>query len=383
MATKRFVFFLAAIIVIAFSWWFYSLFALSRSNYEANRKLLEFKYLEALKQYSHHAYKNEFSSDSGMQMTLSGKEVNIDTSKVRKYFNTFIPDIRIAFMLTGPQADSLITFPEKPNKIIALRKKFERKEQIWVAEGVTFFTILLLGIIVVIRSSNQSRETERQQRNFLLSITHEFKTPIASIKLYLQTIQKRMLTKEQVSKMIENSLKDIERLNVLSENVLVATKIESKGYQYEFDQINLSELIEAEVDALANAKQGEYFIQSSVEPEIFLEGDRFTLILVVSNLIENACKYSPAGSKVQVNLFRAGDGDIIFQVCDEGIGISEKDKEMVFNKFYRVGNENTRRTKGTGLGLYIVKEVSKKHNASVKILDNKPKGSIFEIRFES
>ncbi len=249
----------------------------------------------------------------------------------------------------------------------------------WIAEGIAFFVILMLGIVYVITSNKKVMATEKQQRNFLLSITHEFKTPIASIKLYLQTMQKRILSKEQIEKMIENSLKDIERLNELSENVLVATKIESSGYQYIFDNINLSEMVSEEVDKYRHTKEGNYIINEHIEPGIMFMGDRFTLMLVVSNLIENACKYSEPNSTVTITLTK--DGTTKLRVFDQGIGISDKEKELVFNKFYRVGNENTRRTKGTGLGLYIVKEVSKKHNAKVKIADNKPKGAIFEIEF--
>jgi signal transduction histidine kinase len=249
----------------------------------------------------------------------------------------------------------------------------------WITEGVTFFIVLLLGIWYVIRSNRQVIATEKQQRNFLLSVTHEFKTPIASIKLYLQTMQKRSLSKEQTEQMITNSLKDIERLNELSENVLVATKIESSGYQYVFDNLNFSELLNEEVEKFTNSKKGNYTIKSEIEPDIILLGDKFTLMLVVSNIIENACKYSEQGSTISIKLFKKDN--VVLQVADQGIGISDAEKEQVFKKFYRVGNENTRRTKGTGLGLYIVKEVSKKHNARIRILDNKPKGSIFEIDF--
>ena len=179
--------------------------------------------------------------------------------------------------------------------------------------------------------------------------------------------------------MIGNSLKDIERLNELSENVLVATKIESSGYRYVFDRFNLSELVEDEVAKFRHVKEGLYHIVDDIEPGVFLLGDKFTLLLVVSNLIENACKYSEPNSMINISLKKAET--TILQVADQGIGISDKEKSLVFKKFFRVGNENTRKTKGTGLGLYIVKEVSKKHHARVRIVNNKPKGSIFEIEF--
>src|SRR5258708_1755959 len=95
MGTNRFIYFFAIIIVVAFSWWFYSLFELSKSNYESDKTLLEVKYREALKQYYHHAYKGDFKSDSGLVLILSGKEANIDTAKVSRYFKTYLQDVPI------------------------------------------------------------------------------------------------------------------------------------------------------------------------------------------------------------------------------------------------------------------------------------------------
>ena len=378
MKANKLIYFLAAFIIIAFSWWFYSLFILSNSNYISDKALMDEKYRQLRADFYHRAFKDEFKTDSGMLYMLSGKEINVDKTKAETYFKKSHPEEPIR-IVNHSKVDSIIEFVNMESRFITLKNRFNRKERMWITEGITFFIVLLLGIWYVIRSNRKVMATEKQQRNFLLSITHEFKTPIASIKLYLQTMQKRALTKEQTDKMIVNSLKDIERLNELSENVLVATKIESSGYQYVFDNLNFSELVMEEVDKFRHSREGNYVIQSEIEPNIIIRGDRFTLMLVVSNLIENACKYSELNSTVKIKLSKKEH--VKLQVADHGIGISEKEKEMVFNKFYRVGNENTRKTKGTGLGLYIVKEVSKKHNARIRIVDNKPKGSIFELEF--
>lgn len=378
MKSNNFVYFLAIFIIIAFSWWFYSLFELSKSNYKSDKSLLEKHYEDLRKDFYHQAFKNEFKGEAGRDFVRWGSSLNISEPKVKEYFAKTYPTDPI-YITNSDNLDSVLKFTNMDANFSELKNKFGRIERMWIAEGITFFVVLMLGIYYVIQSNRKVIATEKQQRNFLLSVTHEFKTPIASIKLYLQTIQKRALSKEQVDKMITNSLKDIERLNELSENVLVATKIESSGYQYIFDNLNLSELIEEEVDKFKHAKQGQYNIESNIAPNIQINGDRFTMLLVVSNLIENACKYSEPQSTVKVSL--SNDGATKLSVADQGIGISDDDKEVVFDKFYRVGNENTRRTKGTGLGLYIVKEVSKKHNAKVRIADNKPKGSIFEIEF--
>lgn len=364
--------------MVAFGWWLYSLFDLSKSSYTSDLALMDQKYENLRKDFYHQAFQNVFKGENGKPYIRWGNELNIDSEKVKSYYLKTYPDEPIR-VTSSNNLDSVLQFVEMENNYANLKTKFNRKERMWIAEGITFSVVLLLGIWYVIMSNKKVIATEKQQRNFLLSVTHEFKTPIASIKLYLQTIQKRALSKEQIEKMITNSLKDIERLNELSENVLVATKIESSGYQYIFDNLNLSDLVNEEVEKFRYSKEGSFVINSQVTPDIIISGDRFTLMLVISNLIENACKYSEVHSTINITLIK---GDTVkLMVADEGIGINDDDKEIVFDKFYRVGNENTRRTKGTGLGLYIVKEVSKKHNAKVKIVDNKPKGSIFEIEF--
>src|SRR5690606_8605051 len=117
-------------------------------------------------------------------------------------------------------------------------------------------------------------------------------------------------------------------------------------------------------------------LRGEIEPNIILHADKFAITNVVNNLIENAIKYSPPCATVDVQLKEREDKKIIFSVADHGQGIPEEEKKNIFNKFYRVGNESTRKTKSTGLGLYIVKTVLQKHNASIKVKDNAPSGSI-------
>ena len=124
----------------------------------------------------------------------------------------------------------------------------------------------------------------------------------------------------------------------------------------------------------------EQLINAEIEPKIEITGDKFALTSVVTNLIENAIKYSGPCEVVDVKLY-AKNGSIHLEVADHGIGIADNEKSRIFDKFYRVGSEDTRNTKGTGLGLYIVKEVLDKHEASIKVKDNEPTGSIFEVVF--
>ncbi|GAA4095558.1 HAMP domain-containing sensor histidine kinase [Mucilaginibacter panaciglaebae] len=251
-----------------------------------------------------------------------------------------------------------------------------------MGEGMVFVLVFLVGAIYLHKSFNREKKLQEQKKNFLLSVTHELKSPLASIKLMLQTIQKRDLNKMQILDFIDKALLDIERLDDMVENMLLASKIENRSYSFPKAHFSLSVLVDSIVNRLQITKcdGNQQIINAEIEPKIEIDGDKFALTSVVTNLIENAIKYSKPCEAVDVKLF-SKDSKIYLQVADHGIGISDEEKPRIFDKFYRVGSENTRNTKGTGLGLYIVKQVLDKHEASIRVKDNRPVGSIFEVVF--
>lgn len=252
-----------------------------------------------------------------------------------------------------------------------------------MGEGSVFIVVFFVGAYSLHRSINRQRKLQEQKKNFLLSVTHELKSPLASIKILLQTIQKRDLTKEQVLDFIGKSLRDIERLDDMVENMLLASKIDNRSYTFPKDRFNLSVLVDSIVNRLQiNKCEGtQQIINAEIEPKVEITGDKFALTSVVTNLIENAIKYSGPCETVEVKLF-SKEGKVYFEVADHGIGIADQEKSRIFDRFYRVGSEETRNTKGTGLGLFIVKEVLDHHQASIKVKDNRPAGSIFEVVFD-
>jgi signal transduction histidine kinase len=251
-----------------------------------------------------------------------------------------------------------------------------------LGEGSMFVMVFVVGAISLHKSIRRERKLQNQKKNFLLSVTHELKSPLASIKLLLQTIQKRDLTKTQMLDFIDKSLLDIERLDDMVENMLLASKIDNRSYTFPKAKFNLSVLVDNIVNRLQLNKCdiNEQLINAEIESKIEITGDKFALTSVVTNLIENAIKYSAPCEVVDVKLY-SRDDKIHLEVADHGIGIADEEKSRIFDKFYRVGSEDTRNTKGTGLGLYIVKEVLDKHEASIRVKDNRPSGSIFEIVF--
>jgi signal transduction histidine kinase len=250
-----------------------------------------------------------------------------------------------------------------------------------LGEGAVFIFLLGVGAYFIHASIKKEDRLHEQQQNFLMSITHELKSPLAAIKLSLQTIIKRDLDREQQAKLLSNSLKDIERLDDLVENMLLATKIESGAYSFPKEEFDFSELVAKISDRLQVHSCGcEQIIKTKIANHVKLMGDKFAISSVVTNLIENAVKYSGQCAEVSVELGQ-NDGKPFLRVGDKGIGISDTEKMLIFDKFYRVGDENVRKSKGTGLGLFIVKEVLQHHDADISVKDNVPQGTIFEVTF--
>jgi len=227
------------------------------------------------------------------------------------------------------------------------------------------------------RGYNKEIVVANQQRNFLLSITHELKSPLSSIRLILETFQKRALKPEQREKFTNSALQETDRLTTLVNDLLLAAKIETT-YQPLKEPIPLTDSVRDIVSKLKIKFPEAQFTVDSQPADIFIEGDRLGITSTLINLIENALKYSPKPATIDVSL-KATDTQVTIDVADQGLGINDKEKKKVFEKFYRVGSEDTRKTKGTGLGLFIVNEIIKAHQGNITILDNEPKGSRFRI----
>lgn len=250
-----------------------------------------------------------------------------------------------------------------------------------MGEGSVFLFLLCIGAYFLHQSIKKEDRLHEQQTNFLLSVTHELKSPLAAIKLSLQTIVKRDLDRARQQSLLSNSLKDIERLDDLVENMLLATKIENRSYSFPKEEFDFSELVLKVSDRLQiHTCDCDQNILTKIQPGVKLSGDPFALSSVLTNLLENAVKYSGPCAKVSVELSKV-NGHAFLTVADNGPGIPDEEKMLIFDKFYRVGEERVRKAKGTGLGLFIVKEVLQNHDADISVKDNVPKGTIFEVTF--
>ncbi len=262
-----------------------------------------------------------------------------------------------------------------------LEEKIKQRRWMVIGEGSVFLILLVLGSTLSIKAFKKEVDLARQQKNFLLSITHEFKSPLASIKLYLQTILRHNLEREKEISFINNAIYDTERLNNLVENALLANLINHKGYSFNLEDINLSAFVRLIAQKFQTVPNHEK-INMQIQDGIHIMGDKNALHLLLSNLLENAWKYSPEEKSIGVKLESTKDF-IRLCVSDEGIGIPDEFKTKIFQKFFRIGKEETRQTKGTGLGLFIVKHVVEGHKGKITVLDNIPQGTIICADFKS
>ena len=259
------------------------------------------------------------------------------------------------------------------------QKKMKRVYMI-VGEGSVFLLILLFGASLVRKSIRRETELANQQKNFILSISHELKTPIAASKLQLQTLLKHELDREKQKQLLSNALNETERLHKLVDNVLLANQIENDNLSIQKEELNISELLQQTVHRYFQSQVEVQLIKLQIEQGIVYAGDKDLLPSVFINLIENAIKYSFETVDIEVVL-RSVNNKPLLEVKDKGCGVSQPEKEKIFDKFFRSGNEDTRKTKGTGIGLYIVKRICNLHQAKIKVLDNTPSGSIFAVQF--
>ncbi|NCI45343.1 sensor histidine kinase [Sediminibacterium soli] len=254
----------------------------------------------------------------------------------------------------------------------------KRKTAQYLGEGITFLAVIVVGAVFVFRATRRQFRLSQQQQNFLMAITHELKTPIAVTQLNLETLQKRKLDEEKQQKLISSTLQEANRLNMLCNNILLATQLDA-GYVSNKQEINLTDLVEGCVDDF-RMRFPQRVVEEAITQAIYLNGDTLLLQMLVNNLVENAIKYSPKDTPVRVCLGNE-QGRIRLSVLDEGYGIPAEERKKVFEKFYRIGNENTRKTKGTGLGLYLCRKIAESHNGYISVTDHKPSGTNFAVLF--
>ncbi len=246
-----------------------------------------------------------------------------------------------------------------------------------MGEGAVFLLLLIIGIWQIRRSILRELKLTARQKNFLLSVTHELKTPLAANKLYLQTVLKRDLSKDQTNELVSKAVSENARLEHMIDNILNASRIESNMMQLNKEEVDLDQLIRFVGERLQSVypdAQITYELNGNRQVQL----DRMMMETVLTNLVENALKYAVNSSTITL-YHDQNEQTSIFGVRDNGPGVKEQDRSEIFKKFYRTGDEETRTQKGSGLGLYIVDQLIRLHGGSISCVESVSGGADFKI----
>ncbi|HXY78249.1 MAG TPA: HAMP domain-containing sensor histidine kinase [Candidatus Acidoferrales bacterium] len=248
------------------------------------------------------------------------------------------------------------------------------REGIKVFLGIIFFGAIVTGLVLnTIFLVREIRRNE-QHDSFINAVTHELKTPITSIRLYLQTLQRREVEEAQRQEFYEFMLQDTDRLRHTVEQVLKAGEAAQKKSGRQRSPVEFNRLVR-ECMELARARHHlqpadlDYRDSSSSPVQngngAQVLGDPEELRTAVSNLLDNAVKYSPNGVHILVELDASDEERVVLRVRDRGVGIPEQELKRIFKRFYRVAHRSLSQVKGTGLGLFIVRSIARKHGGRV------------------
>lgn len=232
--------------------------------------------------------------------------------------------------------------------------------------GILLFAMLIAG--VALNTIFLIREIRRNERHdsFINSVTHELKTPVASIRLYLETLKTREPEPGKRKEFYDVMLADTERLMGTIEQVLQAGRTGSAPRLTHKSPLDLASLVQ---DCVAVARLRHHLPEGALhlaaEPGSWVEGDPEELKAAVSNLLDNAIKYSSGSVRIRAEVSSAHDGKVAVRVRDEGVGIPDHEMKRIFKRFYRIPGTITQKVKGTGLGLFIVNAIAKRHGGRV------------------
>jgi hypothetical protein len=248
-------------------------------------------------------------------------------------------------------------------------------------EGGLLLALILAGVTVIFIYWNKQHRLNQMQRAFVSNVTHELKSPVASIQLALETMALRDLSEDRRRDFIAMMLDDTERLSTLIDRILGAARIEKKRDRYRLETVSMRHFLEEVLaeDRHLYEKDGRVIVfEKGRDARVAI--DRSAMRVVLANLLENAACYSPQNSKIRLRLHR-DLGSCRLDVIDSGDGIRGKDLKNVFKMFWRGSEEKASRVRGTGLGLYIVRNIVKDHRGKVwASSQGMGRGSTFSVR---
>jgi signal transduction histidine kinase len=252
------------------------------------------------------------------------------------------------------------------NESDPLQRGLTDLDWVFLVLGAVLFLLLIVGLTWLCVWLVREISVNQRQRAFLDAVTHEMKTPLASLRLYLDTLERHDPEREQRREFLDRMRGDVERLDQTVEQVLNAARSEEAGRRPEFETVGLFELLGDCIEA-TRAEHGlsEQAMHLEAAPNARVRGDSAELSLVFRNLLENAVKYSDDPVEVNVRVAPNSEGRVQIEISDRGIGIPTGELRKIFQRFYRAGRDVQRTASGLGLGLFIVRNLVRRHGGRV------------------
>lgn len=246
--------------------------------------------------------------------------------------------------------------------------------------GTTFLVLVLVGVVMYLALSVKEINLNRRQSNFMDAVTHELKSPIASLKLYLQTLHRRQVSAAEQANFHAYMLEDVERLDDLINHLLDAAKLAKPAVDSEMEDLDLSVLLPRWVDELRiRYRIPEDAVRVHVQPCV-VRARSVDLAMIFRNVIDNAIKYAGDPTKIEVSSQLDDENQVVTLIRDNGAGIPRRLRRKIFHRFFRMGVELQREKPGTGLGLYIVHTLVRNMKGRIRVRDRDDgPGTVFEI----
>ncbi len=392
---QRFVFIVATILLISLVGWWISL-QVSQTQDLLSTRIQKLKSVRAeawlydsskvLKYYEDSRAINRQGGAETIILSKLPDELPTRKERIAAIISNF-PDVHIVPKPVADDDPPLLDMSEAyltldQSKLANLER--ERVSVIWKAalQSGAMAVGILTGLIMIYNKLNDELDLKLRQKNFLDAVTHELKTPIASIRVWTETLFSKSLKEDQLTKISLRMNQDLTRLSDLVGNLLVVARGEAGELPSNPQLLNLSESL---VKILTTMDQklgpGNLGLTQKIQDDVFVRADQEQLQIIIENLLSNAYKYADSPRSTEVEL-KTDKNRAVLIVSDQGYGIHSQNLNKIFDKFYRSGEEMTRRVPGTGLGLFLVKQMVELNGGQVKVaskgLDH---GSSFTITF--
>lgn len=249
-------------------------------------------------------------------------------------------------------------------------------------EGVAFALAMTSGAWLIYRSLRAEERLRLAEANFLAAVTHELKSPLASLRLHTESLELRPDDSQRVQLYSSRMLSDIDRLHRLVDNLLAANQAQIGILKFNPVELDLSaELLQYANHAATVIEDRGFDLQLNVAPGVRVKADPGAVRSVLENLLDNAMKYSEPPAVISLNLIKEGNFARV-EVSDPGVGLDPAEAALVFQRFYRAGDERVRTTKGIGLGLFLVREIAHAHGGEATVESpGRGRGATFRVTF--